>query len=117
MRIGMPFRGVPSSLTSDSRYTKYLDWLHSPPDFPAISLNGPDQRSTPPITTAMGARVVMSDAQEVNASPDMRFFVDEQDPSNVILKISPHVNHPPIVLHCLYPVWILFLTSLFADFF
>jgi hypothetical protein len=99
MRIGMPFRGVPSSsLTSDPRYTKYLDWLHSPPEFPAISLNDPEQRSTPPITTAIGARVVMSDAQEVNASPDMRFFIDDQDSSNAILKISPHVNLPPIFL-------------------
>jgi hypothetical protein len=99
MRTGLPFRGFSGSLTSDSRYAKYRDWLHSPPDFAAISLNGLDQQSVPPTAIAMQASVICDisrDAQEVNASPDMRFYLDDQNPSNAVIKISPHVNHPLI---------------------
>ena len=89
MRVGVPFRGNPEagsleSLTSEPRYAKFLDWVHSPPNFPAVSLNGEDQRSAPPITSAMGSRLVHSDAQEINSSIDMRSFVDNRDPSNAV---------------------------------
>jgi hypothetical protein len=97
MRGGVPFHGIPESgilesLTSEPRYAKYIDWVHSPPNFPAISLNGADQRSSPPIPTALGNRVVLSGAQEVNAFCSMRMYVDDADKSNAIVKISPHVS-------------------------
>ncbi len=97
MRVGMPFRGISESgsvesLTAEPRYAKYLDWVHSPPNFPALSVNRADQRCTAPITTAIGNRVVLSGAQEVNACSSMRMYVDDADKSNAIVKISPHVS-------------------------
>ena len=97
MRVGWPFRGVPESgslesLTAEPRYAKYLDWVNSPPNVPAISLNGADQRCAAPITTAIGNRVVLSGAQELNAGCSMRMYIDDADKSNAIVKISPHVS-------------------------
>ncbi len=92
MRGGVPFRDIPEFLASEPKYAKYIDWVHSPPNFPAISLNGSDQRCTPPITTALGNRVVLSGAQEVNDDFSMRMYVDDADKSNAIVKISPHVS-------------------------
>jgi hypothetical protein len=91
MRSGIPFTGPPAL---GLEYKKFADWLQSPPSFPAISLNGEHQRSTGPMTNALGARIVLSDAQEVNASRDMRLYIDDCDPTNAVLKISPHVNYP-----------------------
>jgi hypothetical protein len=98
MRVGASVRDTLArpSLAAEPKYKKYLDWVQSPPDFPAISINSSAQRSSGPITSALGARVVMSDAQEMNASADMRLYIDERDPSNAILKISPHVTPPPL---------------------
>jgi hypothetical protein len=92
MRSGVPFTGPPAL---GLEYKKFADWLQSPPNFPAISLNEEHQRSTGPMINALGARIVLSDAQEVNASRDMRLYIDDCDPTNAVLKISPHVNYPP----------------------
>ena len=100
MRSGIPFTGPPAL---GPQYKKFADWLHSPPNFSAISLNGERQRSTGPISSALGARIVLSDAQEVNASRDMRLYIDDCDPTNAVLKISPHVNYPHLPFPTLLP--------------
>jgi hypothetical protein len=109
MRVATPFRAALDSERADPRYSKYLDWLHSPPNFLASSLNGADQRTTPPITEGLATRIVYSDAGELNSNSanfGMRLYVDDKDPSNTILKISPHVSSissPSIVLCVLIP--------------
>jgi hypothetical protein len=95
MRVGRPFCAALVSELADPRYSNYLEWLHTPPNFLASSLNGADQRTTPPITEALATRIVYSDAGELNsdsANFGMRLYVDYKDPSNTILKISPHVS-------------------------
>ena len=100
MRSGIPFTGPPAL---GPQYKKFADWLHSPPNFSAISLNREHQRSTGPISSALGARIVLSDAQEVNASRDMRLYIDDCDPTNAVLKISPHVSYPHLPFPTLQP--------------
>jgi len=94
MRVGTSVRDTLArpALAAEPKYKKFLDWLQSPPNFSAISLNSATQRSSGPLTSALGTRVVMSDAQEINASAEMRLYVDERDATNAILKISPHVT-------------------------
>ena len=90
MRVGVPFRGL---VPSEPGCAKYLDWLHSPPhNFNRISSDISDQQNK---KLWLRDLVVRSDAQEVNASCDMRMYIldiDKTHNSCAVLKISPHVS-------------------------
>ena len=89
MLVDVPFRGIREHEPSEPGYAKYLDWLHSPPHkFNRISSDILDQQSE---KASLRTCLVQSDARKVNASCDMRMYIDNTH-SCAVLKISPHVS-------------------------